>query len=330
MRQQAPLRFALLLACVTLTGAASKAVADVPRQLPFQGRLTHPDGSSKPAGLYSVTFRIKSVPGGIQRWISTQDVLQGNGMFHELLGPVPSLPSFDERLCLSVQVAGEPELPCIELVTAPLAINADEVLANGVRREAIAPGAVGAADLAANAIQTADFANFAVTQDDIDSSLLVRDMSCLVSLPATVNFSPVGDEVFMCSVNITVPARTAAIVRGQVDVEQGCSDMGNAPYGIWSRMTVNHQHASIGQVAVDRVFASSQVVTGNPSEGTEQLRRGGHASLESAVAVILEPGVNGISFQVMVDGTRCEPKEDHVWAKYGNHSGQVVIFGRAP
>ena len=96
--------FGLLLAAIMLVGMAGMGWGAGPSTpgLPYQninvqGRLTYPTpyptnpslaGTTRPAGIYSMTFRIYNVStGGTALWIETHDVnIDNNGVFNEILG----------------------------------------------------------------------------------------------------------------------------------------------------------------------------------------------------------------------------------------------------
>jgi hypothetical protein len=77
---------------------ATRAAADVPMLLNYQGRLTDPSGNPK-NGTFTMQFAVydaetggNQLPSGTP-WSETQSVTVTNGVFNVLLGSVTALPA---------------------------------------------------------------------------------------------------------------------------------------------------------------------------------------------------------------------------------------------
>lgn len=115
----------LLLGILLLT-FAMPALAQVPGQLNYQGRLTALDGRPVADGAYAFTFSIFDAPsGGTQLWTESQSAVQvTNGIFSVLLGGVtpltPEVFAAPNRY-LEITVAGEIITPRTQLTSVAFA-----------------------------------------------------------------------------------------------------------------------------------------------------------------------------------------------------------------
>jgi trimeric autotransporter adhesin len=111
------------------------AAATVPATLSYQGLLKDSGGLVIPDGTYSLTFRLYSqASGGVPLWNESQSLAVRGGVFSAVLGSVTPLTlPFDAQYWISLQVAGNPELPRVVLTSAPYALRAGvaEALAGG-------------------------------------------------------------------------------------------------------------------------------------------------------------------------------------------------------
>ncbi len=94
----------------------------IPRSLSYQGKLTDDQGNPVSDSIYSITFRLFSVPsGGSAYWSETQSIQTRVGLFHTLLGsvtPIPYIP-IDGNCYLEMQVNPNPPLtPRIRIVSS--------------------------------------------------------------------------------------------------------------------------------------------------------------------------------------------------------------------
>jgi trimeric autotransporter adhesin len=110
------------------TSYETEAVS-IPRMLSYQGKLTDTLGQPVPNGIYSVAFKLYTVPsGGSSFWNETQNVNTRDGLFAVLLGavtPIGSVPDAGAAY-LGMTVAGGSELtPRLRLVSAAYAYKAD-------------------------------------------------------------------------------------------------------------------------------------------------------------------------------------------------------------
>lgn len=149
----------LLAAVVLLTAPA--ALAQIPRQLSYQGVLTDSAGVPKPDGSYTFTFRLFNVPsGGSFLWSESKPLEVRNGLFATLLGDLAAFPgslAFDVPYWLSIEVSGIGELaPRLPVAAAGYSLNslradtARSVLTGGVGSAAILDGSIQFADIAPN------------------------------------------------------------------------------------------------------------------------------------------------------------------------------------
>jgi len=123
------------LAIWAICAAAGIAAATVPSTLSYQGQLKDPGGQVIPDGTYGLTFRLyNQSSGGVPMWNESQSLAVRDGVFSAVLGSVTPLTlAFDAQYWISLQVAGDPELPRVVLTSAPYALRAGvaEALAGG-------------------------------------------------------------------------------------------------------------------------------------------------------------------------------------------------------
>jgi hypothetical protein len=149
------------------------AYADVPRTIHYQGKLVEPDGSPL-VGEHTVTLRLYGAAAeGTELWEESHTLNLSqldSGVFSVVLGshiPFGSEITFNDPLWLTTEVDGQGEFsPRQPLSAVSYAINADLIdgldsadlsfLGPSIDPSELAEGSVGAAALAANAIQTGD------------------------------------------------------------------------------------------------------------------------------------------------------------------------------
>ncbi len=98
-------------------------VISIPQLINYQGRLTNLAGAPVVDSIYSITFRLFTVPtGGVAFWSETQNVQTNQGLFNVYLGavvPIESIPSAG-NCYLEMQVNPYPAMtPRIRLTSAP-------------------------------------------------------------------------------------------------------------------------------------------------------------------------------------------------------------------
>lgn len=113
-----------LAAALALTAWQADVVAEVPRVIHYQGRLTESDGSPL-VGQVAVTLRLYDAASeGTALWEETHTIRltrQDNGVFSVPLGdgtPFPAGLTFDDPLWISTEVNGEGELSPRQLLSA--------------------------------------------------------------------------------------------------------------------------------------------------------------------------------------------------------------------
>lgn len=136
----------LLTALIVIVGATivsyapsvlnPQAAAGILEQLPFQARLTNPDGTVVADGSYGVVFKIYTVAsGGSAVWTESHtggsQVTTVDGVFSTMLGSITSLSGIDfnqDTYYIGITVGADPEMtPRIRLGSAPYAFNSDEL-----------------------------------------------------------------------------------------------------------------------------------------------------------------------------------------------------------
>jgi hypothetical protein len=113
--------------CVVMIWASTGlATATVPASMSYQGLLKDPSGTNIPDGTYGLTFRLYSQSsGGAPLWSEAQSLPVQDGVFSAVLGSVTPLTlPFDAQYWISLQVAGDPELPRVVLTSTPYALRA--------------------------------------------------------------------------------------------------------------------------------------------------------------------------------------------------------------
>jgi hypothetical protein len=115
----------VLLLCVVL---GQIAMGQIPRMISYQGVLTDSNGTPRPDGSYSFTFRLyQTNSGGSALWSEQKTLQTLRGLFSTNLGDqvtFPALLAFDRQYWLSIQVAANPELsPRIALTSSAYSIN---------------------------------------------------------------------------------------------------------------------------------------------------------------------------------------------------------------
>jgi hypothetical protein len=114
------------LCALVICVIAGIAAATVPATLSYQGLLKDSSGLVIPDGTYSLTFRLyNQASGGTVLWSEVQSLAVTDGVFSAVLGSVTALTlPFDATYWISLQVAGNPELPRVVLTSAPYALRA--------------------------------------------------------------------------------------------------------------------------------------------------------------------------------------------------------------
>ncbi len=126
---------AFLCLCLFSFAIVTTALADVPRQISYQGRLTDESGQALPNGSYVMDFAIYPSPtGGTPVWEETGRVVAvSGGLFTTMLGKDQPLPSagLPATAWLETRVGGVTLTPRVLLVSAPFALRsltAEQVL----------------------------------------------------------------------------------------------------------------------------------------------------------------------------------------------------------
>jgi len=112
---------------------AGVSLADVPKLVSFQGRLTDEAGAPVPDGNYDLTFRLYSAEtGGAPLWTEIQTGVSVTGGLYLLqLGSVTPLAAvhFNQQLWLGLAVATDAEMvPRYRLASAPSALAIPDTL----------------------------------------------------------------------------------------------------------------------------------------------------------------------------------------------------------
>ncbi|MBI3192833.1 MAG: hypothetical protein HYZ34_00025 [Ignavibacteriae bacterium] len=105
----------LLLTIILVVFCSFYSLAQIPRVISYQGVLTDNLGTPKSDSSYSFTFRLyESETGGTAIWTETKNLEVKRGLFYTMLGSQTAFGSsvnFEKPYWLSIQVAGEPEMP---------------------------------------------------------------------------------------------------------------------------------------------------------------------------------------------------------------------------
>ncbi len=160
---------------LVLLGAllASSALAQVPREISYQGILTAPNGNPLPPNTYSLTIKIyDQATGGTALFTETQSVEITKGVFDVRIGGstpggIPTSLTFDRPYYLGLTVGTDPELaPRTKFTAAPYsfkAITADSamhVARNSVGAENIKDASVTLAKLDATGAAPGQFLGY--------------------------------------------------------------------------------------------------------------------------------------------------------------------------
>lgn len=141
-------------------GPSTALLAQVPRVINYQGRLT--TGDVPAAGTFQISFALyASASGGEPVWTEAHDVPVTDGVFEALLGSkeplAEALLASGDQLYLGIRVGDEVEMaPRLLLASAAYAIRA-------VEAEGVADSSVGTAELADGAVTGPKLADGAVT-----------------------------------------------------------------------------------------------------------------------------------------------------------------------
>ncbi|HEY3413095.1 MAG TPA: hypothetical protein VGM51_08555 [Armatimonadota bacterium] len=113
--------------CMLLGVAATMAIAQAPRTIPFEGRLSKPTGAPVANGTYNVTLSLYAVPsGGSPMWSEAKAVTTVAGVFNTALGsatPFPSSVTFNSPYFVGVALPPDAEMtPRLPLSSVPYAI----------------------------------------------------------------------------------------------------------------------------------------------------------------------------------------------------------------
>jgi hypothetical protein len=151
-------------------------MAEVQRQIAYQGILTDAKGNPKADGSYQVTFNLySSETDGTALWTQTEALATKSGMFATMLGSVKplSLP-FNQQYWLGVAVDGKELAPRIKLAAAAYSLRADTAeVAKTVTNAAHATNADTATYvknivIAAGSIDSASIKDSTITGKDIN------------------------------------------------------------------------------------------------------------------------------------------------------------------
>ena len=117
----------LFLYLVIVVVAATSALAEVPKAINYQGRLSNPDGSLVTDGDYQIAFAIydQATDGTLLWSCPPQDVPVGNGLFTYQLGSATPFPDdlfeSDTLRWLEIEVSGEQITPRTKLTSVAYA-----------------------------------------------------------------------------------------------------------------------------------------------------------------------------------------------------------------
>jgi hypothetical protein len=184
-------RLQLLLSVALLLVIIQSLVAQIPRNISYQGILTDSLGNPKPDGKYKFTFRLyTSQSGGNAIWSETKSLQTKQGLFFTTLGDVVPFPDsllFDKQYYLGIQIETEPELfPRIPLTSVGYSISslraqiADTVMKvppavipeGSITNSKIAPNAITSDKILDGTIQSVDVApNFRAPEAVIADSV---------------------------------------------------------------------------------------------------------------------------------------------------------------
>lgn len=118
------MKLALAVVLMVCTCTVS-SLAQIPRNLSYQGVLTDTSGNPKPDGAYTLTFRLYQTSSGGTAIGTQQQTLQvKRGLFNTVLDQVFSSAAFDRPYWLGIQVGSEAELsPRIPLTSVPYSVS---------------------------------------------------------------------------------------------------------------------------------------------------------------------------------------------------------------
>ena len=152
------MRVGLALALVVgiIICAVAMAVADIPRLLTYQGRLTDDSGNPVADGDYILVFDMyDDSTAGTLRWVETQTVTVLDGLFNVQLGVTETL---DEglfasypNLFLGLNISGQPQMaPRTRLTSSAFSFHALSVADNAIASSAIENGSISTEDIGQN------------------------------------------------------------------------------------------------------------------------------------------------------------------------------------
>lgn len=123
------MRWLLLIGLAVSLVVQGSALAQAPRTITLQGRLTDTSGTALPDGDYVATLRLYTeATGGVEAWSETETLTVRGGVFSTALGdqtPFPLSLSWDRPYYLGVQIGTDAEMsPRLTLHAAPYALNA--------------------------------------------------------------------------------------------------------------------------------------------------------------------------------------------------------------
>lgn len=161
----------ILILALLCSAASGAAIADVPAQFNYQGRLTKQDGSSIVDGEYSVTFTIYDAPeAGNVLWQDINPVTTKEGFFNTIIGAGTnkldlSGVDFSKSLYLGIRVATDAEMtPRVQLVGVPYAMQAKAAIHADSADNATHADNADSADNADNATNADKLGNVAASQ----------------------------------------------------------------------------------------------------------------------------------------------------------------------
>ncbi len=160
-----------------------KAADGIFAQIPFQGRLTNPDGTVVSNGNYDVVFQLYTVPsGGGAVWSESHtggdQIATVDGIFSTMLGSLNDLSGVDfntDEWWLGITVEGDDEMtPRIRLGAAPYAFNSDKLDGLSSENFLIRDGVSGG-QTAYGGVDGGDNLVLRSTQDGSKGSVIISD-----------------------------------------------------------------------------------------------------------------------------------------------------------
>ena len=115
----------LLIAVCLALATVALVLAEIPRLISYQGRVTNADGSPVPDGNHSVRFDLyTTMTSTVSQWNETATVATSSGLFSHLLGSVNTMPEYrfsNDSFFLQITYEGQVQSPRTPLVSVPYA-----------------------------------------------------------------------------------------------------------------------------------------------------------------------------------------------------------------